>query len=981
METLLEEPVQARRELDRAQGVLEGARKRYKETVASRKTTPARIREAQEAQERARDVCEDATARTAAAVAHARAAACSTCPRMFVALHRAQERVCREGAALLADTQAYCAEFAHACSAADGVQQRAPADCTTSAAAQGLEALRRTERQIVRELGVLAGAQTRCTAAQPRAPARDVAALFADITALRTAHGALLAALDAPLPSEGTTVAEHVANAVAPQLPEIAKHSVALAKGQGALAACARALRRCKGATDGETGGTEGAEGKTDASQLLGQACRHAHTLKVAVQRVFDAVPSEDAGWGALHGVLGALADLLDRVDDLLVEAEHAKQLQRVRARVPALDDAIGDNPARVFLFDSDVAVVPDEKDSSSSDSSSSELIPLSPVNPHAGSTRRKGALWLPNHMFLFSDFLVVGARDDSAAGEQGRVLNEYNEYGYDESDDEEEGTGAMGAMGGGHERDKKRWKVTCALPLYDLTVESVSENDSSNKEQQEQEKKQKKHHQHQQQYHYFRIKSGTKEATVAVGSSGQEAAWVRALGAAASSRRATQVYGVPVAAIMARATERGRDVPNAVEDLMAAVEAPACVGAEGVYRVSSAARDVLRVRGRLDAGRRVRFADAHTPAAALKLWLRALPVPLLGAAPGSAAAWGSVATVADARALVAALPPAHAPVLAALVRHIRAVAAHEAQNRMGVANLAIIFTPSILPPPDPADAVTAAELPASPLPFLVAHYDEIFAGALAPMACRDRAHSLAVRPDPRRDAQLRARLAPLRAARPPLPPLPQQKQQSFEGDGEEDESTSASALSQSSFDETRASATSGVDYDDEDEEEEVEEEEEEEDQMLTAATDDSSVSLSVPAVLDDGMDEDDDDYNESVDDPTPPPLPERQPVVRSASTRPAHASKPLPTPSPGGTGGAPGQRRSSLDGSERSAPFHARPAARATIAFGQSTSDTKPLPTPTPQPSAAAVRWKAAVAPRVAAQQKHRQQQQQQQQ
>ena len=60
-----------------------------------------------------------------------------------------------------------------------------------------------------------------------------------------------------------------------------------------------------------------------DLAQLLGQACRHAHTLKLAVQKLFDTVPSEDAGWGALHAVVARLSDLLDRVDDLLVETEH----------------------------------------------------------------------------------------------------------------------------------------------------------------------------------------------------------------------------------------------------------------------------------------------------------------------------------------------------------------------------------------------------------------------------------------------------------------------------------------------------------------------------------------------------------------------------------------------------------------------------------------------------------------------------------
>jgi hypothetical protein len=107
LETLLTGPKESRRMLERTAASLEGVRKRYRETVAAKKTTPAKIREAQDEQDSARAAFNAAEKEAVMQAELSSSVVCSQCPRLFSVFFRAHDKVFREGAQMLQDSESY----------------------------------------------------------------------------------------------------------------------------------------------------------------------------------------------------------------------------------------------------------------------------------------------------------------------------------------------------------------------------------------------------------------------------------------------------------------------------------------------------------------------------------------------------------------------------------------------------------------------------------------------------------------------------------------------------------------------------------------------------------------------------------------------------------------------------------------------------------------------------------------------------------
>ncbi|KNE57708.1 hypothetical protein AMAG_04566 [Allomyces macrogynus ATCC 38327] len=128
---------------------------------------------------------------------------------------------------------------------------------------------------------------------------------------------------------------------------------------------------------------------------------------------------------------------------------------------------------------------------------------------------------------------------------------------------------------------------------------------------------------------------------------------------------------------------------------------------------------------------------DVHVVSGILKMFFRDLADPLLcgdlyaewmqaGKVPGP-----SIARAQAVREVLRKLPPAHAPTLAHLIRHLHRLATHAERTKMDAANLAIVFGPNLLKPPkgveESLDAIWNAEPQNAVVQDMIANADAWF--------------------------------------------------------------------------------------------------------------------------------------------------------------------------------------------------------------------------------------------------------------
>ncbi|XP_069507765.1 active breakpoint cluster region-related protein-like [Ambystoma mexicanum] len=173
------------------------------------------------------------------------------------------------------------------------------------------------------------------------------------------------------------------------------------------------------------------------------------------------------------------------------------------------------------------------------------------------------------------------------------------------------------------------------------------------------------------------------------------------------------EVFGAPIATTCRR---DGSLIPHIILRCAEQVEKR---GLEelGIYRISGLATDVqtLRVAFNTDprvASVRLPGMDVHAIAGTLKLYLRELPEPLLGSELFSD--FTQCLDISDPvekdrrmRVLLNSIPEFNLHTFLFLLEHLKRVACKEAVNKMTLYNLATVFGPTLLRPPqkEPSDA------------------------------------------------------------------------------------------------------------------------------------------------------------------------------------------------------------------------------------------------------------------------------------
>jgi hypothetical protein len=333
-----------------------------------------------------------------------------------------------------------------------------------------------------------------------------------------------------------------------------------------------------------------------------------------------------------------------------------------------------------MFLYDSEITVT--------AVSGTPPLVPASSCTvPVATESKRHGSKSSPFALFLFNDYLVLAERDHSQAT-----------------------TTSTGFAFEGGSGSSTAYRSVTKLPLYWLSVEDGPERNS---------------------FCVARGKDGASATFVAVNESSHHM-WLRVLGSAILQRQKTQVFGVPLEDILQRPPERGREVPSFLEELLAAVESEKMRGTEGIYRLSSRQIELNQLQDRLDAGKKAALPDAHTVANSIKLWLRSLPEPLMGGDRYDE--WMAAEELRQVQVLVSKLPPAHIPVIAAIIQHLRRVASFAEENKMTAQNLSIVFMPTLIrPSPGHQEILIKASQQCNPILVLMTGYDQVFVNELQP--------------------------------------------------------------------------------------------------------------------------------------------------------------------------------------------------------------------------------------------------------
>eukprot|EP01094_Clydonella_sp_ATCC50884_P006087 TRINITY_DN1510_c0_g1_i2.p1 TRINITY_DN1510_c0_g1~~TRINITY_DN1510_c0_g1_i2.p1 ORF type:complete len:658 (-),score=229.98 TRINITY_DN1510_c0_g1_i2:210-2183(-) len=161
-------------------------------------------------------------------------------------------------------------------------------------------------------------------------------------------------------------------------------------------------------------------------------------------------------------------------------------------------------------------------------------------------------------------------------------------------------------------------------------------------------------------------------------------------------------VFGAPLA--NAVSAQDGSELPAIVTQTISWVEKHA-LKAEGIFRLSGSANEIMEYKRRYDLGEPVSFEheqDPHNVAGLLKLYFREMPEPLL--------TWEMffMFIMADfvenrflrlryIKYLISRLPALNRALLKFLVRFLIRVAAHADVNKMAIHNLATVFGPNLL--------------------------------------------------------------------------------------------------------------------------------------------------------------------------------------------------------------------------------------------------------------------------------------------
>lgn len=166
-------------------------------------------------------------------------------------------------------------------------------------------------------------------------------------------------------------------------------------------------------------------------------------------------------------------------------------------------------------------------------------------------------------------------------------------------------------------------------------------------------------------------------------------------------------VFGIALQKLLRRADQQNDGVPTIARDTLVALAS--YINEEGLFRKSGSATVVANLKAAYDSGQRpdlAQISDPHAIAGVLKLWLRELPEPLLTYELFQPFLdvldlTTEEAQIRTAKRLVKRLPAPNLALIVVLLPFLHDVSLHEASNLMHAANLATVFGPNVLSPPD----------------------------------------------------------------------------------------------------------------------------------------------------------------------------------------------------------------------------------------------------------------------------------------
>ncbi|WFD36377.1 hypothetical protein MCUN1_003256 [Malassezia cuniculi] len=200
-------------------------------------------------------------------------------------------------------------------------------------------------------------------------------------------------------------------------------------------------------------------------------------------------------------------------------------------------------------------------------------------------------------------------------------------------------------------------------------------------------------------------------------------------------------IFGVSLVDYAFSHGEGGHRPPLIVTKCIDFMELPRAINSPGIYRLSAKQSRIQELSSSIERDERIFQFDAERedPAAVasiLKLYLRQLPEPVL------AMPWEERMKYTHSReenvrngfptlkARIRRLPQIHQTTLRALLKHLANVAAHSANNKMNVANLAVVFSPVILSETHKeVMSIAAVSEEDKTMEDLITHWTELFNG------------------------------------------------------------------------------------------------------------------------------------------------------------------------------------------------------------------------------------------------------------
>eukprot|EP00727_Mastigamoeba_balamuthi_P007191 m51a1_g3092 putative -domain-containing protein (840) ;mRNA; r:91181-94926 len=359
-------------------------------------------------------------------------------------------------------------------------------------------------------------------------------------------------------------------------------------------------------------------------------------SLERKLQDVQSVLPQSDPGYARLETVKACVEKLVEIGEYAREESDNAAYLVEIKRTIEGFDDLEKDN--RRLLGETDVSVVKCKTTTTG-------------VTVQSTTTR--------HHLYLFSDVLAI---TDSSIALRSRTVQVLVAKGPMASLQINPGTACPSTP---HPSDAHAGSAPHELLICWVRDKKAGE----------------------------QIKLGFRSET-------ERVEWEAKMRKAAEAAEAMRVYGVDLDALYARV----KKVPPFLSYALGHIVTNG-LDSEGLFRLSGGVSRVNKLLEEIDCGRLPQFSCVTEATDVVRAWLRMLPVPLLGP-PAALPAWvalGEKAVAktlapADVRAVVAKLTRGQYSVCAVLFKTLQKVHEHSAKNMMTAKNLAVVFTPTILP-------------------------------------------------------------------------------------------------------------------------------------------------------------------------------------------------------------------------------------------------------------------------------------------